>query len=288
MDKLADKRVALIGTGSTGIQLVPHLGRDAKHLYVLQRTPSTVDIRGQQPTDPEWVKTLTPGWHERRRNNFLSLTSGADVEEDLVKDSWTDKAKLMQTYFPGYERSAEEKKYIEEELDFKVMNELRDRVDAIVKDHDTAEILKPWYRYMCKRPTFSDEYLETFNRPNVTIVDTADYGGVEAITENAVVVGGKAYEVDCIVFATGFEVGRSGMTSGRLPVYGRDGKALFEYWMENGVNTLHGLSVHSFPNLFNFFGFHSAASVNFTHILDEQAKHVAAMIAEAKKKSKMA
>ena len=103
------------------------------------------------------------------------------------------------------------------------MNELRARVDAIVEDPATAEALKPWYRYACKRPTFSDHYLQTFNRPNVTLVDTADHGGVSRITENAVVVGDDEYEVDCIIFATGFEVGVSGVLSGRLPVHGRDG-----------------------------------------------------------------
>ena len=284
LHKLTDKRVALIGTGATAIQCVPHLGAGAHHLYVFQRTPSSVDVRGNRPTDPDWAASLSPGWQQRRRDNFLALVTGGRVAEDLVDDGWTSSARLQQKLIPsdGYRAlPPEERERAYEMADFQKMNEIRARVDALVTDPRTAELLKPWYRYMCKRPTFSDSYLETFNRTNVTLVDTADSHGVERITENAVVVGDTAYEVDCIIFGTGFEVGRSGVTSGRLPVHGRGGVALTDAWKE-GPRTLHGFYSHGFPNLFQLGPLQNASAVNFVHVLDEQATHVAEVVAEAR------
>ncbi|ROS38729.1 flavin-containing monooxygenase [Amycolatopsis thermoflava] len=278
---LADKRVALIGTGSTGLQVVPHLGRDAAHLYVFQRTPSTVDVRANRRTDPEWAARLEPGWAARRRENFLRVISGYPVDEDLVSDSWTGSAALLGNITPTGMRTMTP---AEEELaDFRKMSELRARVDALVADPVTAEKLKPWYRYACKRPGFSDEYLQTFNRPNVTLVDTADSGGVERITGSSLVVGGEEYEVDCIIFATGFEVGKSDVLTGRLPVHGRDGQSLLGSW-RSGPRTLHGFYSNGFPNLFHLGPLHNASSVNFVHVLDEQATHVGAVVAEARKR----
>lgn len=290
LEKLADKRVALIGTGATAIQVVPHLARSAAQLYVFQRTPSSVDVRGQQRTDPQWAASLAPGWHKRRRDNFLGLLYGGGVEgEDLVADAWTARASLQQTFLPGVlddRISLEQYQQELEIVDFEVMNELRARVDSLIDDPATAELLKPWYRYMCKRPTFSDEYLQTFNRSNVSLVDTAPYGGVERITETAVVVGDREYEVDCLIFATGFESGGSGILSTKLPMYGRGGKHLFEVWMANGgPRTLHGLYSNGFPNLFNLGSLQNARAVTFTHLLDEQATHVAEVLAEAKARS---
>ncbi|AOS64485.1 flavin-containing monooxygenase [Actinoalloteichus hymeniacidonis] len=284
LDRLADKRVALIGTGATAIQVVPHLGRDAEQLYVFQRTPSTVDVRDNGRTDPAWVESLTPGWQRRRMENFLNIVHGGQVEEDLVGDAWTGVSRLLENLIPtnaASELSAEDREYLGEIVDFKKMNEIRARVDSVVEDPATAEALKPWYRYMCKRPTFSDHYLETFNRSNVTLVDTADHGGVQRITEKTVVVGEQEYEVDCIIFATGFEVGVSGVLSGSLPVYGRGGVALTEAW-GRGPKTLHGFYSHGYPNLFHLGPLQNAASFNFVHVLDEQATHIAEVVVAAR------
>jgi cation diffusion facilitator CzcD-associated flavoprotein CzcO len=283
---LADKRVALIGTGATAIQVVPHLGRDAQHLYVFQRTPSTVDYRGNRPTDAGWAASLRPGWQRRRMENFLDIVSGGQADEDLVGDAWTESARLLRKLTAGGDQDSltpEERERAEEILDFRKMNQVRARVESIVHDRDTAELLKPWYRYACKRPTFSDEYLQTFNRPNVTLVDTADRGGVERVTEHAIVVGDREYEVDCIIFATGFQVGRSDMMTGRLPVHGRGGTNLLQHW-SNGPRTLHGFYSDGFPNLLVMGALQNASSVNFTHVLDEQARHLAAVVAEAGKR----
>ncbi|WP_235926586.1 flavin-containing monooxygenase [Actinokineospora pegani] len=283
---LADKRVAVIGTGATAIQIVPHLGRDARSLHVFQRTPSSVDVRGNQRTDPEWAKSLGPGWQRRRRDNFLSVVSGVPQDEDMVADGWTGSAELLRKLVhsnAGADLPEDERERLSEIADFQKMNGIRDRVDELVEDPATAEALKPWYRYMCKRPTFSDDYLETFNRPNVTLVDTSAHGGVEAFTEKGPVVGGVEYEVDCVIFATGFSVGFSGVLSGKLPVYGRDGTQLLATWMR-GPRTLHGFYSNGFPNLFHLGPLQNAVSVNYVHILDEQATHVAEVIAEAERR----
>jgi cation diffusion facilitator CzcD-associated flavoprotein CzcO len=286
LHKLADKRVAVIGTGATAIQIVPHLGADAQQLYVFQRTPSSVDVRGQCRTDPQWARSLRAGWQRQRMENFLKVVTGVRVEKDLVNDAWTSSARLQEKLIPtdAYASTPpEERERAYEIADHRRMNELRARVEAVVEDPGTAEKLKPWYRYMCKRPTFSDTYLQTFNRPNVTLVDTADTHGVERITENAVVVGGTEYEVDCIIFATGFQVGRSGILSGKLPVYGRGGVTLREAW-KDGPRTLHGFYSNGFPNLFQLGPVQNASSVNFAHVLDEQAGHVAEVVAEARRR----
>ncbi|TDX78955.1 cation diffusion facilitator CzcD-associated flavoprotein CzcO [Rathayibacter sp. PhB151] len=281
---LADKRVAVVGTGATGLQVIPHVGADARELIVFQRTPSTVDVRDNRPTDPAWVASLRPGWQRERMENFLAVLAGEPVDESLVQDGWTKTVELQRQILSGAvdtSLTVEERERRDELADLDTMDRLRARVDATVEDPATAAALKPWYRYMCKRPGFSDTYLPTFNRPNVHLVDTADTGGITRMTETEVVVGDTAYEVDCVVFATGFEVGISGVLSGTLPVVGRDGRTLLEAWAR-GPRTLHGFSTHGFPNLFHLSGIQNANSVNFAHILLEQAEHIAAVIARGR------
>ncbi|MEU6161393.1 NAD(P)/FAD-dependent oxidoreductase [Streptomyces sp. NPDC047130] len=280
---LADKRVGIVGTGATGIQVVPKVAEDAGHVYVFQRTPSTVDVRANRRTTAADVGADRPGWARERRDNFLRIVSGEAAEQDLVADRWTSSAGLLEKLLPSFrrqgDRTAFEAAY--ETADAAKMNELRARVERVVTDPETAEKLKPWYRYACKRPTFSDQYLEAFNRDNVTLVDTADTHGIERMTENAVVVGGTEYELDCLIFATGFSVGVSGILSGRLPVHGRGGVQLLHAWARQGPRTLHGFTTNGFPNLIQLGGMQSANSVNYTHILDEHAVHAAALVAAA-------
>ena len=281
LHKLKDKRVGIIGTGATAIQSVPHLGEHAMQLYVFQRTPSSVDERGNKPTDPEWVKTLTPGWQDYRNTNFCSLLSGLPVEEDLVGDKWTSLFKNLSNLMSGKEQSAlsdEAKAYLSEVADYQKMNEIRDRVNSIVRDPSTAEALKPWYGQWCKRPTFNDDYLPTFNRPNVKLVDTKGKG-VERVTETAVVVNGVEYEVDCLIFATGFEVGTAYTRRSEFEVYGKDGVALSSYWAR-GMKTFHGFLSHGFPNLFHMGLTQTGLAPNFTYMLNGQAHHIAHVITE--------
>ncbi|MGH3588124.1 MAG: flavin-containing monooxygenase, partial [Pseudonocardia sp.] len=286
---LADKRVAVVGTGATGLQAIPHVARDAQHLFVFQRTPSSVDVRDNRPTDPQWAASLKPGWQRERMENFLAILAGEEVDEDLTRDGWTSTARLQRKMLSGAVDTTldpEERERLDELADFAKMNEIRARVDDVVDDPATAEALKPWYRYMCKRPGFSDLYLQAFNRPNVTLVDTADHGGITRMTETGVVVGAPGseveYEVDCVVFATGFETGVSGVVSGTLPVHGRGGTPLLEAWAR-GPRTLHGFYSHGFPNLFHLGTMQNANSVNFVHILSEQAEHIAAVVTAARK-----
>lgn len=286
MTGLAGKRVAVVGTGATGVQVIPTLAEDAGHLYVFQRTPSAVDVRGQRRTTPQDVGADRPGWAAERRDNFLRIASGEGAEQDLVADRWTASASLLEKLLPSFRRDGEpdfEAAY--EAADHATMNQVRERVAAEVADPATASALQPWYRYACKRPTFSDKYLPAFNRDNVTLVDTADTHGIEHMTERGVVVGGVEYEVDCVVFATGFSVGVSGITSGQLPVTGRGGVQLLHARAQQGPRTLHGFTSNGFPNLIQMGSLQNASSVNFTHILDEQAVHAAALVAAAEEKN---
>ncbi len=288
LDRLADKTVAVIGTGATAVQCVPHLGRSAKRLYVFQRTPSSIDVRDNRPTDPDWAASLEPGWQRRRMDNFNNLVSGIPEDEDLVSDGWTD---IIGNLLISIARQGPEADLSPaglaaamEMADFSKMEQVRARVDAIVEDPLTAGALKPWYRQFCKRPCFHDEYLQTFNRDNVSLIDT-DGRGVARITERGPVVGegGDAveYPVDCIVYATGFEVGTSYTQRAGHEVIGRDGITLTDYWAD-GARTFHGLHSRGFPNLFIFSIVQSGFSVNFPHMLDEQARHTAYLLSEAR------
>ncbi len=276
---LADKRVGIIGTGATAVQCIPALGASAEALYVFQRTPSSVDVRNNRETDPEWAASLEPGWQQRRMDNFNVLVSGGDQEEDLVEDGWTDifrnltgiAAKTAAKEL-GRRLEPREKGKLMVMADYQKMNAVRSRAEEIVLDSETAEKLKPWYRQFCKRPCFHDEYLPTFNRPNVHLIDT-EGNGVERVTENGVIVNGEEIELDCLVFATGFEVGTSYTRRAGYDVIGRNGEALSDKWA-NGWRTLHGLTANGFPNMF-FLGFtQTAVTVNVPHALNEQAKHV--------------
>ncbi|MBP2450255.1 flavin-containing monooxygenase [Mycolicibacterium lutetiense] len=288
LNKLADKRVALVGTGATGIQLVPHLGRDAQELVVFQRTPSSVDARTNPPTDPAWAASLEPGWQEERKRNFHNWSPFVGVvfgEPDLVCDFWTELGRNLTARIAASDDPAavtiEQIMAFREEEDFKIMERLRRLVGDIVEDPATAEALKPYYRFMCKRPTSSEQYLATFNRPNVTLVDVSASKGVEKLTEKGIVADGVEYEVDCVIFASGFEI--STEISRRFAIdriTGRDGLELFDYW-QNDYKTLHGMTSRGFPNQF-FMGFiQGGVSANTTAMFEQQAKHIAYIIAEA-------
>ncbi len=288
---LKDKRVGIIGTGATAIQCIPHLGEWAQQLYVFQRTPSSVDVRNNAETDPDWAASLQPGWQKARMDNFNTLVSGGDADEDLVGDGWTDifrnltgTAAKEASRKLGRRLTSAERAELMELADYKKMNQVRARAERLVEDPATAEALKPWYRQFCKRPCFHDEYLQTYNRPNVTLVDT-DGRGVERLTEHGVVVDGREYEVDCLIFATGFEVGTAFTRRAGYDIVGRGGRTLSQHWSE-GLRTLHGLHSHGFPNCF-FLGFtQTAVTVNVPHALNEQARHVAYVIDEARKRDK--
>jgi cation diffusion facilitator CzcD-associated flavoprotein CzcO len=280
LDKLDDKKIAIIGTGATAIQCVPFLGEAAEHLYVFQRTPSTVDVRGNTPTDPTWAEGLQPGWQKHRMENFNSMISGIPQEEDLVNDGWTDLIGKMINQFQNAKGDSNMSlEQMIEMANFEKMEEIRARVDEFVEDDGVAEKLKPYYKMFCKRPTFNDDYLPTFNRSNVTLVDT-DGQGVERITEKGLVVDGVEYQVDCIIYSTGFEVGTSYTRRSGYDVIGRGAKSLSDHWRD-GTRSLHGMGSHGFPNVFIMNTSQGGFTANFPHLLDESAVHQAHIIAYA-------
>ena len=311
---LKDKRVAVIGTGATAVQCVPHLGASAQQLYVFQRTPSSIDVRNNKPTDPGWMNTQAPGWHNERRHNFESIMVGGQVKEDLVADGWTEAFRLLfgnlRDKAPSKVRiamwaltsvvspdlyKAGLKQYLTKKVtdfmnldremelaDYQKMEGVRARAEQVVDDEKTAEALKPYYRQFCKRPCFHDEYLPTFNRPNVTLVNT-DGKGIEQITSDGIIFDGKEYKVDCIIFATGFEVGTDYARRAGYQINGVAGQSISEKWAD-GLSTFHGMHTRGFPNAFFFGPAQSGFTATYTYSLDEQSVHLTHILTEAAKK----
>ncbi len=260
LDKLKDKRVAIIGTGATAIQAVPHLAKYAKQLYVLQRTPSTVDQRLNPPTDPEWAKSLKPGWQAERHANFhrAAMERFLPGEADLVCDFWTEISRNLAAEFraEGIEETISIEEFMKrhELMDYRVMERMRRRVASMVNDPATAEALKPYYRFTCKRPLSNDDYYDTFNRPNVKLIDVSATKGVECMTEKGFIAHGVEYEIDCMLFASGFEVTSDlDRRWGFETFEGRNGLSIYKHWAD-GYKTLHGLMTTDFPNQF-FVGY---------------------------------
>jgi cation diffusion facilitator CzcD-associated flavoprotein CzcO len=289
LDKLADKRVAIVGTGATSIQAVPHLGKYAKHLYVVQRTPSSVDERPNPLTDPQWVKSLKAGWQKERQTNFhhAAMEFLRPGEPDIVCDIWTEinrnlAAELEAEGWPNL--SHQQFMARRESVDYRVMERLRQRVASIVKNQGTAEALKPYYRFLCKRPLSSDDYYPTFNRPNVELIDVSETKGVERITQTGFVANGKEHPVDCLIFASGFEVTSDlNRRWGIDVIEGRGGKSIYDHWAD-GYRTLHGTMTHEFPNQFYIGYIQGGLNASVTEQFGQQGRHIAYIISEVLKR----
>jgi len=279
LSKLADKVVAVVGVGASGIQAVPPLAESAKHVYVFQRTPSAIGERGNRRTTAEFAEELRPGWQRDRMENFSAVMIGRPVERDLVDDGWTLHTAQLNNPRIAEGMTASDIAAMMETNDFAIMEQHRSRIEALVGDAATAEMLKPYYRYGCKRPCFHDEYLVAFNNPNVTLIDCP--AGVTRITPHGVIANDEEYEVDCIVYATGFEgeltpfARRAGHT-----IIGRGGITMEEKW-KDGVLSLHGMTTHGFPNMFIMPapGQQAVTTHNFTHLMVVGADHVSETIA---------
>jgi len=161
MEKLADKRVGIIGTGATAVQVVPKLAESAKELFVFQRTAACVGVRNNKPTDPEWFKSLKPGWQAERTRNFTQAVTGAQPAVDMIDDEWTKMNWVDTRKLPENDEEALEL----ERIDFENMERVRQRIADVIKDPATAELMMPWYSQSCKRPCFHDEYLPAFKNP---------------------------------------------------------------------------------------------------------------------------
>ena len=289
LDKLTDKRVGILGTGATAIQAVPHLAKYAKQLYVIQRTPSSVDERPNPPTDPTWAKSLTPGWQRQRKENFhrAAMEFLRPDEQDQICDIWTEitrnlHAELAAEGWPAITPL----QFMErrETIDYRVMERLRRRVAQLVKDPAAAEALKPYYRFLCKRPLSSDDFYPTFNRSNVQLIDVSETKGVERMTENGFVANGKTYEVDCMIFASGFEVTSDlNRRWGIDVVQGRAGQSIYDHWSE-GPKTLHGTMTHGFPNQFYIGYIQGGLNASVTEQFGQQGYHIAHIISDVLKR----
>jgi cyclohexanone monooxygenase/pentalenolactone D synthase len=266
LDKLADKTVAVLGTGASGIQCVPPLVESAKHVYVFQRTPSAIGVRGNRPTDPHFGDHLEPGWQKARMDNFQAIMLGLPVDDDLVDDGWTHHFAAV-----NHPKIVEGMTGVDvarrgEEVDYAVMEEHRRRVEELVSDPVKADVLKPYYRYICKRPCFHDEYLSAFNAPNITLIDCP--AGIDRVSEKGPVVDGQQYEVDCIVYGTGFEPEQTPLYR-RVghEIVGRGGVTLADKWAD-GPHSLFGIMSRGFPNMFIMPGpfQQSVVTVNYTQL----------------------
>ena len=277
MEKLADKRVGIIGTGATAVQVVPKLAEAAKELFVFQRTAACVGVRNNKPTDPEWFKSLKPGWQAERTRNFTQAVTGAQPAVDMIDDEWTKMNWVDTRKLPENDEEALEL----ERIDFENMERVRQRIADVIKDPVTAELMMPWYSQSCKRPCFHDEYLPAFNRPNVHLVDT-DGKGVNEINERGVIVNGVEYPVDLLIFASGFEVTTGYTHRLGFDPKGRNGVPLSEAWAE-GPATLHGVLSNGFPNMFMISTVQGAQATNFVHSITEAAQHVSFLIEQCVK-----
>jgi len=277
MEKLADKRVGIVGTGATAVQVVPKLGEAAKELFVFQRTAACVGVRNNKPTDPEWFKSLKPGWQAERTRNFTQAVTGAQPAVDMIDDEWTKMNWVDTRKLPENDDEALEL----ERIDFENMERVRQRIADVITDPALAELMMPWYSQSCKRPCFHDEYLPAFNRPNVHLVDT-DGKGVNEINESGVIVNGVEYPVDLLIFASGFEVTTTYTHRLGFDPKGRNGVSLSEAWAE-GPATLHGVLSNGFPNMFMISTVQGAQATNFVHSITETAQHVAFLIEQCVK-----
>jgi cation diffusion facilitator CzcD-associated flavoprotein CzcO len=267
-----------VGTGATGIQCLKALAAGAKHVHVFQRTPSAIGVRGNRPTAPDFAAGLEPGWQQERMDNFQAIMLGRPVETDLVDDGWTHHYAAPQRLARPPEVSVQEYLRAAEEVDFSIMEEHRRRVAEVVDDPATADALKPWYRYICKRPCFHDEYLDAFNEPNVTLVDCP--GGFDRVTPSGPVVGGEQFEVDCLVYGTGFEAEVTPVfRRAGHDIVGRGGMTLAEKWAD-GAASLFGIMSRGFPNLFIMPapGQQAVVTVNYTQLAVFGAAFVAGVV----------
>ncbi|KAM0229905.1 hypothetical protein ACHAPO_009627 [Fusarium lateritium] len=289
--KLRGKRVAIIGTGATGIQIVPELAKWADHVYVVQRTPSYVGVRNQTEVDAEAWAALTSekGWQAKRRMNFDAYVSNSKgYGPDVINDGWTNTP--ASSGFLGSKSKVVAPNEVEQhikdmyELDFPRTELLRKRVDEIVEDPGTAEKLKAWYGTWCKRPSFHDDYLPAFNRSNVTLVDT-DGKGLDGLTENGIISNGIEYEIDALILATGFTMGMTMDPSEKssLTIKGRNGHNMKDYWHSPAAGTLLGLALPGFPNMFSYLGRGGGATWNYTSTLDTQAALIVSIVKQAQK-----
>jgi cation diffusion facilitator CzcD-associated flavoprotein CzcO len=294
LTKLQGKSVAIIGTGATAVQIIPHLARWAKHVYVVQRTPAAVDDREQWETDSEWFKQKVAnatGWQRERLKNFHQhFTTEKQPEVNLVGDKWTGAVGMcaIAGNAAGPKTMEELPAYMKKlhSLDAPRQDRIRKRVENVVKDPAVAKKLQAWYPTWCKRPAFHDEYLDTFNRDNVTLVDT-DGKGLDRLTTDSIVSGDHSYPVDIVICATGFRAPFTGSPAQKanMTIIGTNGVSMGEEWARKGPSTQHGVLDANFPNLFLSGPWQASNSPNYLFNVDALARQSAYILAQARQRA---
>ncbi|MFT5767680.1 MAG: cyclohexanone monooxygenase [Halioglobus sp.] len=278
LENLHNKVVGIIGTGASAVQVVPELGKTAKDVFVFQRTPSSIDIREEGPTDPNWARSLAPGWQGKRREEAIALSEHSLLQRmstaqeptatgTFDNGNWAIEKAKMETL------SQVEKIQAQENANIDYMMGIHKRIDAIVKDKATADALKPWYMFMCKRPCFHNEYLPAFNLPNVHLIDTQGEG-ITQIKPEGPHFGGVDYKLDLLIYATGFEIQKTGTYN---QIIGKGGVDLNDKYSD-GIRTTYGIHSNGYPNLFIMGGYQASYQFNLTDMLQAQCDHIAECI----------
>ena len=251
------KRVAVIGTGSSGIQAIPIIARECEHLTVFQRTASYTVPAHNAPLDADYVRTIKANYSEFRAKNMLTRAalggdtptgtqSAAAVSDDeldrILTERW-NKGGLL--FLGGFNDSM-----VNETSNERIADWVRAKISSIVSDERTARALHPNTVIGCKRLVVDSGFYETFNRDNVSLVDVSA-NPIERFTSTGIMVDGTEYPVDVIVLATGFDAMTGSLL--KLGLVGRHGRTLTEAWSAGPVNYL-GLAVHDFPNFFMITG----------------------------------
>jgi cation diffusion facilitator CzcD-associated flavoprotein CzcO/acetyl esterase/lipase len=261
---LAGKRVAVIGTGSTGIQVIQTIAGQVAELTVFQRTANFACPLGNRPlTDEEFGQAVAE--YPRLREESRTCLAGAPYPRAVrpaLTDAPEERSKVYDQYYNGGGFRMLASTYFD--LIFNpAANEtaaeyIRERIRERVQDPAVAELLCPTdHPYGTKRATFETNYYETFNLPHVRLID-ARTTPIARITENGIATTAGQYEFDVIVLATGFDVGGAGLT--QMGVAGRGGRKLTDHW-GHGQRAYLGMATHGFPNLFHINGPQSAAAL---------------------------
>ena len=280
LTNLGDKVVALIGTGASGLQCLPPLAEAAKHVYVFQRTPSAIGVRGNRPTDPSFAEGLEPGWQKARMDNFQSVMLGRKVDADLTDDGWT-------RHYAAVQNPPRRKGMTVEEF-------MQDRRGDRLRDHGgtPARGSMRWSPTPMSRPRSSrTTAISASGRASTTSTSTRSTvptspsstapPASSEITEQGPVVDGHQYDVDCIVYGTGFEAEVTPLQR-RVghDIVGRGGISLAEKWSD-GAASLFGMMSRGFPNMFVMPapGQQSVVTVNYTQLAVLGAEFIAGTVA---------
>ncbi|MEM9521819.1 MAG: NAD(P)/FAD-dependent oxidoreductase [Actinomycetota bacterium] len=251
------RRVALVGTGSSGVQSLPFIAEQAAHVTVFQRTPSYAVPAYNSPLDPDEVAAIKAdyvSWRAKARDASPAFgghipridKSAMDVSEEERTAEFDARWEIGGLFF----LAAFNDLLLNPASNDAAASYVRAKIAEQVDDPDTAALLSPDTVIGCKRLVVDTDYFQTYNRPNVSLVDVAATP-IERIAEGAIIVDGVAHDVDDIVFATGFDAMTGSLD--RIDIVGRDGVALRDTWSA-GPTTLLGLQVAGFPNLFTVTG----------------------------------